>query len=232
MRRALAAALLLCACASTPDASSPEAPTPEASPPEASPPQASPPLTPPASQREEQADYATSLFMDSCVAHITKAADLATWIEERHLPTVEPDLAAKILAGGPGQVWSAAGPLGQFFLIVVPINPTLNQCSVWAHRADAERMTGHFQRLLEGTARSGLGVTVVSDQPIEGPGGTYRQLIYNLVKDGADLGWVFVAVTSASEEAEIQGRLMVAPGKGRQVLAPGSTGTLRPAEPE
>jgi len=222
VRRAFATALLLCACASTPDASSPEA----------SPPDAAPPLTPPASQREEQADYATSLFMDACVGHIAKPGDLARWIEERRLPTVEPDLAAKILTGGPGQVWSAAGPIGQFFLIVVPINPSLNQCSVWAHRADAERLTGHFERLLQGTARPGLSVTTVADEPIEGPGGAYRQLIYNLVRDGAELGWVFVAVTSASEEAEIQGRLMVAPGKGRQVLAPGSTGTLRPTEPQ
>lgn len=222
MRRACAAALLLFACASAPDAVPSTASTPESA----------PPLAPPASQREEQADYATSLFMDACVAHIVKPGDLARWIEERRLPTVEPELAARILDGGPGQVWSAAGPMGQFFLIVVPINPNLNQCSVWAHRADAERMTGHFERLLQGTARSGLTVTTVADESIQGPGGAYRQLIYNLVKDGAEIGWVFVAVTSASEEAEIQGRLMVAPGKGRQILAPGSTGTLHPAEPQ
>jgi len=221
LRRALAfLLLLLCSCATAPDAKG-DADAAES---------AAPPVTPPATDREKQADYAMSLFMDACVAHVGSPGDLNKWILERGLSTLEPEVAERILAGETGQVFSAGSDLGHFFLIVVPINPTVNKCSVWAHRADATRLNGHFERLLKGTARPGLSVSTVSDSPIPGPGGDYRQLIYYIVKDGAELGWVFVATTSPSEEAEIQGRLKVAPGKENQILAPGSPEKLEPSQ--
>jgi hypothetical protein len=223
LRRALAVLLLLlCGCAAHPDAGgSADAGNSTAS---------APPLTPPTTDREKQADYAMSLFMDACVAHVASPANLTKWILERGLRRLEPEVSSRILAGETGQVWSAGSELGHFFLIVVPINPTVNKCSVWAHRADATRLNGHFERLLKGTARPGLSVSTVSDAPIQGPGGAYRQLIYYIVKDGAELGWVFVATTSPSEEAEIQGRLMVSPGKEDQILAPGSPEKLEPSQ--
>lgn len=204
---AVAAALLLAGCAST--SSAPDTA------------RELPPVTPPASEREAQADYATSLFMESCVAHVAKPDELTRWIEARALPKAESTIAAKILADEQGEVWSAASPMGAFFLIVVPIDPTVCKCAVWAHRADAKRMTEHFERLLRGTARPGLEVGPISDRTIDGAGGAYRQLVYFLRKEGAEVGFVFIATTSASEQAEIQGRLTVAPGQGRLTTEPG-----------
>src|SRR5574339_138697 len=122
VRRALAVLLLLlCGCATAPDAggSADAADTPGSA----------PPITPPATDREKQADYAMWFFMDACVAHVASPGDLNKWILERGLNTLEPEVASRILAGETGQVWSAGSPLGHFFLIVVPINPTVNKCS-------------------------------------------------------------------------------------------------------
>jgi hypothetical protein len=207
---ALAAALLLAGCASAP--------------------KELPPLAPPASQSELQADYAARLFMESCVAHITKPGDLGQWIQERGLRRIEPEIEAKVLAGEQGEVWSATSPVGGFLVIVVPINESLNRCSVWAQRANAERLNQHFERLLRGAERPGIALEQVSDEQIQGPGGSYRQLVYYLRKEAAEFGWVFVSDTSASEQVEIQGRLLVAPGKGRQVFAPGSSVTPDPSD--
>jgi hypothetical protein len=231
MRHALAAALLLFGCASSPE-TAPVTPPATTTPPATPSPPDTTPVTPPTTRADEQADYATSLFMESCVAHITKPAELERWIQEHGLPESEPELEKGILAGEAGKVWSAASPLGQFFVIVTPINASMSKCSVWAHRANADRLNQHFERLLKGTARPGLEVGPVSDQPIEGPGGAYRQLIYFLHKEGVALGWVFVAITSGSEEAEIQGRLMVAPGQGEKIFAPAPPAPEQPEKPQ
>jgi hypothetical protein len=219
VRRAIAAALLACGCA--------HAPTPAPAP--TSEPAKPAPLAPAANERETQADYATSLFMQSCVANLTKPADLTRWIQEHGLHKVPAELESRILAGQTGEVWSDASEQGVFLLIVVPIDARVNQCSVWAQHADAARLNEHFKRLLEGTARPGLVVEAVSDGPIKGPGGEYRQLVYYVHKEGVELGFVFVATTSPSEDAEIQGRLMTSPGQGRKIVLPGG---LPPDEPD
>jgi len=219
MRRAIAVMLLACACAHGPGSA--PAPTPEATPapaPEAAKPS---PFPPAANEAESQADYATSLFMESCVANLTKPTELTRWIQEHELRKVPAELEGRILAGQTGEVWSAGSSLGVFLLIVVPIDERVNQCSVWAQHADATRLNAHFTRLLAGSARPGLLVEQVSDGSVKGPGGDYRQVVYYVHKEGVDLGFVFVATTSASEEAEVQGRLMTSPGQGRKIVLPG-----------
>jgi hypothetical protein len=206
MRRAIALALLACGCSHA-AAKAPE-------------------IAPPANERETQADFATKLFMQACVANLTKPGDLSQWIETQGLHRAPTELEAKILAGQTGEVWSASSSLGAFFLILVPIDQlNVNQCSVWARRADAARLTEHFERLLLGSARPGLEVERVSDDPVQGPGGDYRQLVYYVHEEGQELGWVFVATTSPSEQAEIQGRLMASPGQGSKIVSPGGTPT-------
>ena len=219
MRRLIAPVLLACACAHAPESAPAPAPASAAAP--APEPAKPPPFTPPANDAESQADYATSLFMQSCVANLTKPADLTRWIQEHELRKVPAELEGRILAGQTGEVWSAGNSLGVFLLIVVPIDERVNQCSVWAQHADAARLNEHFKRLLEGTARPGLQVEAVSDGPIKGPGGEYRQLVYYVHKEGVELGFVFVATTSPSEDAEVQGRLMTSPGQGRKIVLPG-----------
>jgi hypothetical protein len=201
-RRALAAALLLAGCTPAPGKL--------------------PPLTPPTSERDVQADYAARFFMESCVAHIAKPGELTRWIRKSGLHKAAPDTAAKILREEQGEVWSVRKSVGTFFLIVVPINENVSKCSVWAERADAARLTEHFERLLQGTVRPGLEVAPISDRTIQAPGSDYdyRQLVYFLHKDGADVGFVFIATTSASEQAEIQGRLTVSPGRSDKVAPP------------
>jgi hypothetical protein len=227
VRRLIAAALLACGCAHAPESQPAAAPAPA---PEAAPaPEKPPPLAPAANDRENQADWAISLFMQSCIANLTKPADLTRWIQEHDLRKVPAELESRILAGQPGEVWSAGNSLGVFLLIVVPIDPRVNQCSIWAQHADAARLNAHFTRLLAGTARPGLLVEEVSDGPIKGPGGEYRQLVYYVHKEGVALGFVFVATTSPSDEAEVQGRLMASPGEGRKIVLPGG---LPPDEPD
>ena len=179
-------------------------------------------------QRDEQADYATSLFMESCVAHITKPGELdALDPAARSARGRSPSSRRGSWRARQGEVWSAASPIGQFFLIVVPINASMNQCSVWAQHADAERLNEHFERLLQAAPRGRASSVEPSYRSARSRAraARYRQLIYFLRKEGAELGWVFVAITSASEQAEIQGRLMVAPGQGQKILAPGSPAT-------
>jgi len=223
MRRTIAATavLLACACAHAPQSAPAPASAPAAAPaPETAKPA---PLAPPANERETQADYATSFFMQSCVANLTKPAELTRWIQEHGLRKVPAELESRILAGQTGEVWSDASSQGVFLLIVVPIDEHVNQCSVWAEHADAARLNERFTRLLSGSAKPGLVVEPVSDDSIKGPGGDYRQLVYYVHKEGVDLGFVFVATTSPSEDAEIQGRLMTSPGQGSKIILPGGT---------
>ena len=193
MRRAITSAVLVlfCGCAPTPQ------------------PQVDP------GRRDSQADYAASLFIDSCVRHLTQPVELLGWIRKNGLRELEPSLQSRFLHGQEGQVWSSATSLGAFFLIVVPLDEETkaSKCSVWAHRADATRVTERFERLLKDTARADLRVGRVSDRELEGAGGTYRQLVYFLQKIGAGAGFLFIATTSASEEAEIQARLTVSPSQ-------------------
>lgn len=226
MRRVIAAALLACGCAHAPESQSAPAPAPTSEPAPA--PEKLPPFPPAANEAENQADYATSLFMQSCVANLTKPADLTRWIQEHELRKVPAELESRILAGQTGDVWSAGSSLGIFLLIVVPIDERVNQCSVWAQHADAPRLNEHFTRILAGTARPGLQVEAVSDGPIKGPGGEYRQLVYYVHKEGVDFGFVFIATTSPSQDAEVQGRLMTSPGQGRKIVLPGG---LPPDQP-
>ena len=232
MRRGIAAALLACGCAHAPG-SAPE-PAAATAPPSTPPPEAATPapLAPPATDRENQADFATSLFLQSCVAYLTKPADLTQWIEQHGLRRVNADLEGRILAGQTGEVWLAATSSGAFFVIVVPIDEHVNQCSVWAQHADAARLNDRFTRLLASSAKPGLDVESVSDGPIQGPGGEYRQIVYYVHKDGVDLGFVFVAITSPSEDAEIQGRLMTSPGQGRKIILPGPSNRTQPEPPQ
>jgi len=222
VRRVIATVLLACGCAHAPAPATPASAPASATAAPAPEPAKPPALAPAATERENQADFAASLFVQSCVAYLTKPADLTSWIQEHGLHKVRDDLEERILAGEKGDVWAAPTPLGAFLLIVVPIDEHVNQCSVWAERADAARLNERFTRLLTGSAKPGLLVESVSDGPIQGPGGEYRQLVYYVHKEGVDLGFVFVATTSPSEDAEIQARLMTSPGQGRKIILPGS----------
>jgi len=230
VRRMIAAVLLACGCAHSPAPAAP-APAPAPATPAPAPESAKPSLAPAATERENQADFAASLFVQSCVAFLTKPADLTSWIQEHGLHKVKADLEERILDGAKGDVWAAPTPVGAFLLIVVPIDEHVNQCSVWAERADAMRLNERFTRLLTGSAKPGLLVEPVSDGPVQGPGGEYRQLVYYVHKEGVDLGFVFVAITSPSEDAEIQARLMTSPGQGRKIILPGSS-KAQPEQPQ
>ncbi|WP_408304323.1 MULTISPECIES: NMCC_0638 family (lipo)protein [Paraburkholderia] len=88
-----------------------------------------------------------------------------------------------------------------------------NSCSVWARRADAAASIDQFKRIVLGTQRPGLLVTVLEDRDIEGQGGTYHYLSYLLSKEGRQSGLYASAIASASPTAEVEVRLRLMPAK-------------------
>ena len=152
---------------------------------------------------ERQAQFANQLFIDACLAHLGDRKAIVRWARKQGLGRTAPDFARATLQDEPGEVWSAANDVGEF-VVLVKAN---GNCEVWARRADAKAATRIFEAGLQGATRPGQTVARVDQREIQAQGITYSQVGWHLKLDGQKYGWVLIAITTDSADAEVQVRL-------------------------
>lgn len=160
-------------------------------------------------QADQQANIATRLFMDACTANMGDVPKLKAWVQQNKLRPTDTAFSQKVLQGQPGEVWSAANPVGDF--LVVFGSPY--RCAIWARRANARLAMENFQKLAKGVERPGLSVNLVKDQELQGQGGRYRQIAYKLTRHDSEAGVVMLATITESATAEVQVRLTIGVAK-------------------
>lgn len=157
----------------------------------------------------QQANFVTELFMDSCVANLGNNKAASTWVQKKNYVRADEQFSKAVLQGKSGEVWGAPNSIGQFLVVLAGDT----HCAAWARTANSALVNQHFETLVKGVARPGLTVTPHIDKPFEGAGGKYRQFGFLIQKDGAPHGWLMLATTSESKQAEVQARLTVSPVK-------------------
>lgn len=157
----------------------------------------------------ELASIAVQLYMDTCVQFQGSNADVSSHAARSGYARASEDFSRAALKGKAGEVWNAANAAGEFVIVLTGEA----HCSVWARTADARTVNGAFEKLVKGASRRDVEVVRTVDRTIDGAGGQYRQLGYLVRRAGAPYGWLMLATTSASENAEVQARLTMSPAK-------------------
>ncbi len=154
----------------------------------------------------DQANYVTKLFMDTCVPNLGDNKAVSEWSQKNKLVRADAEFSKAALKGETGEVWGASNSIGQFLIVLTG----KWHCSTWARTANVQLVNENFITLVKGVERPGLTVLPHVDKEFDGAGGKYRQLGYLLKKDGAH-GWLMLATTSNSKQAEVQVRLTISP---------------------
>jgi hypothetical protein len=155
----------------------------------------------------QQANFVTKLFMDTCAAHLGDNKALSAWIQKNKYERADEQFSKAALEGKSGEVWGPINSIGQFLVVLTGDT----QCAAWARTANSALVNQHFETYVKGVTRPGLTVTPHVDKYFDGAGGKYRQFGFLLQKDGAPHGWLMLATTSESKQAEVQVRLTVSP---------------------
>jgi hypothetical protein len=152
---------------------------------------------------DRRAEYAAQIFLDSCLTHLGDEKALATWVRSKGYGLTAPDFSRAVLQGDQGEVWTATNEIGDFLILLKP----RGNCEVWARRAHAQVATQGFEKALKDLQRPGRSVERDSDKEITAQGVKYRQLAYFMTQGDGKGGWLFIAITSDSEQADVQVRL-------------------------
>lgn len=155
----------------------------------------------------QQAEVVTKLFMDSCLASLANNKEVSNWAKSNKLQPANDQFSKAVLQGQTGEVWGASNSIGQFLVVLSPPN----QCSVWAKRANVAAVNNNFEKIVSGVARPGIVVAPAIDKISYGFGGKFRQFGFTITKEGATSGYMLLATTSESDQAEVQVRLTTSP---------------------
>jgi hypothetical protein len=168
-----------------------------------------PPAPAQETRAQRQAQVAHELFAASCLAHYGDEVALAAWVRSRGFGRTDPAVTRAVLQGERGEVWSATDETGEYVILLKP----RGNCEVWARRADADTALSLFEQALHAARRPGRRIEREPDRDIDARGARYRMVAFFLYEDGRPGGWAFVAIASASAQAEVQLRLSADWGK-------------------
>lgn len=155
-----------------------------------------------------QASFATKLWADTCLHHMSNYQTLSFWARANNLDRVKSDVSDSVLQNKAGEVWSTSNKHGDFWLVLTQPNT----CAVWTSRADALYGNEIFQTMMQSLEKnSAVAVKLEKDITIKGSDGKYRQVAYFTQDKDQPYGWVFISTTSASESAMMQMRLTMSP---------------------
>ena len=159
--------------------------------------------------------FVVGLFMKVCVPNMGQPSKVQAWAEDRHLREITDPVPLKVFVGegSQGKAWAVPTQYGSFAL---SIRGTTQACAVWARAADPDEVETDFKRLIEGSKRPGLNVTVFEDQVSSSPAGKVHELVYQLSAAGAPTGFLFTMLTVERPGSAFQASLQVAAAKVAQ----------------
>ncbi|MDR3428946.1 MULTISPECIES: NMCC_0638 family (lipo)protein [Silvimonas] len=157
---------------------------------------------------QKQANIATDIFVESCVAHPGNNKASADWAKQKGMQPANDKFTADVLRGRPGQVWGASSPEGQFILVL-----SEPMCSVWARQADAAGVEQNMQKIIKNIKRPGTKVKSLVDKTIMEGGLNYHQQATTIIntKEKAQQGLMMISTTTDSTMAPVQIRLTLSP---------------------
>lgn len=158
------------------------------------------------------AGFVVGLFAKACVPNMGQPSKVQAWADDWHLREITDPVPLQVFVGEgtQGKAWAVPTRYGSFAL---SIRGTTQACAVWARAADPDEVEADFKKIIEGSKRPGLSVTVIEDQISSGPAGKIHELVYQLSAAGAATGFVFTMLAVERPGGAFQASLQVAGAK-------------------
>lgn len=165
-----------------------------------------------AASADPAAAFVVGMFMRICVPSMGQPSKVQAWADELHLNEITDPLPLQVFVGegSRGKAWAVPTKYGSFAL---SIRGTTQACAVWARAAEPGEVEANFKKLIDGTKRPGLNITVIADQTVSSPAGQAHELVYELSAQGARTGFVFTMLTVERPGGAFQASLQVAASK-------------------
>jgi hypothetical protein len=155
------------------------------------------------------AGFLVGLFMKVCVPNMGRPSGVEAWADEWHLHEITDSIPLQVFVGegADGKAWAVPAKYGSFAL---SIRGTTRACAVWARAADPGEVEADFHKLIDGSKRPGLNLTVVEDKVSSSPAGQVHELVYQMSAADAATGFLFTLITAESPGGAFQASLQVA----------------------
>jgi hypothetical protein len=155
------------------------------------------------------AAYVTKIFIDACIANLGQPTKVREWAEQHHLGQIQAPAALGLFvgAGSNGTAWAIPTAQGS---IALSIRGTTQACAAWARTADPNEVMTNFKKIVEGTKRPGIEITVDKDTTLPGPVGEIHALVYNVTAPGAPTSFEFTLLTAEPPGGAFQASLQAA----------------------
>jgi hypothetical protein len=157
-------------------------------------------------------DAGVRAFIDACGSHIGNLSEMEGYLRNAGFTPAPKDFAARLLHGGPGNVWLM--PLPDRVAVATQTDGLL--CRVYVQGGDVKQERSYFMRTIEGIARPGLVVTKTSDGDISTGNGPARYVAYRVSARPARPGTtdrLYSIATSDSPTAPLSAIMTVAAAK-------------------
>lgn len=152
-----------------------------------------------ASRASDGATSFADIYASLCMKHLMNLDGLRAKLKQ--VPKLPPEKAKNFLQGRPGDAWSVPDKHGTF---VLALPHQTNQCTVYAHRADAKAVENSFVRLVA-TAPSPLTVKqTIKDQSTNAASGRTHTIGYEWSVLEARRKMQFLLTTADSDSAQVQ----------------------------
>jgi len=159
---------------------------------------------------DSSASFMTRLFSNVCVPNLGKPEGVRAWALEEKLAEIPAGPAFDVFVGpgNGGAAWAVPTSFGSFAL---SIRGTTHACAVYARMADPTDVENYFKKILEGVARPGLSVKIVTDSRDISPAGTIHSLIYSVSVEGMNgRGGLYTMQTAEKSGGPFQATLQAA----------------------
>ncbi|WP_176059546.1 hypothetical protein [Paraburkholderia sp. BCC1876] len=155
------------------------------------------------------AGFLVGLFMKVCVPNMGRPSGVEAWADGWHLHEITDAIPLQVFVGDGenGKAWAVPAKYGSFAL---SIRGTTRACAVWARAADPGEVEADFHKLIDGSKRPGLNLTVVEDKILPSPAGPLHELVYQMSATDAATGFVFTLLTAENPGGAFQASLQVA----------------------
>ena len=158
------------------------------------------------------AGFVVGLFAKACIPNMGQPSKVEAWADNWHLHEITDPAPLRVFVGdgSEGKAWAVPAQYGSFAL---SIRGTTHACAVWARAAAPDEVEADFKRIIEGSKRPGLNVTVIADRSSSSPAGRVHELVYQLSAAGAPTGFLLTMVTAERPGGAFQASLQVAAAK-------------------
>ena len=166
-------------------------------------------ITPARAADDPAANVILRAFMGICIPDMGYPDRIRAYAQDNHLPVITDTTALTMFSGSEdkGEAWALPSPYGNFAL---SIRSKTQACAVWARHADPQLIETDFRKIVEGSKRPGLDLTIYQDKTTTGPYGKNRELVYLEQIDGANWGFAFTMLTAEHDGGPFQASLQVA----------------------